>query len=150
MYSTFYSCMATVQSLAKPASPSCATIQRHKKISLSYNDIIGASNPRVRPSRPLKYPSTLATSQKPLHLIPLDLLCFGRAHHPAPDLPRLCSRLGVGLLFLKCLLLLGGHDDNGFTPLPIPSTTTTLLTVTPHLINRANMDHNADIGGINS
>jgi hypothetical protein len=62
----------------------------------------------------------------------------------------LCSRSGSGLLLLECLLLSGGHDDNGFTPLPISPTSTTLLTAIPHLINGTDMDHHPDIGGIDS
>ena len=97
-----------------------------------------------------KYPSTLLPTQKPFHLVPLNLFGVGGTRDPALDLPRLRSCVGFGLLLSKPLLLSYGHYNNGFTPLPISSSTTTLLTIIPHLINGTNVDHNPNIGGIDS
>jgi hypothetical protein len=92
-------------------------------------------------------PSTRRTAHKSLNLLLLDpLLLLCRHGNVKLGWPPLC----LLMCLLQCLLSSNGHQNNGFTPLPIPPGSTTLLTIIPHLVNRPNINHDTNIWPINA
>jgi hypothetical protein len=92
-------------------------------------------------------PSTRGTAHKSLNLLLLDPLLLPCRHG---NVKLGWPPLYLLMCLLQCLLSSNGHQDNGFTPLPIPPGSTTLLAITPHLVNRPNMNHDTNIWPINA
>jgi hypothetical protein len=93
------------------------------------------------------HPSTRCPADKSLNLLLLDpLLLLCRHGNVKLGWPPLC----LLMCLLQCLLSSNGHQNDGFTPLPIPPGSTTLLAITPHLVNRPNVNHDTNIWPINA